>query len=149
MPEDEISKIILDSKNELEILRQLHILAQTETLSIEKQDWDQLQKIVDAKEKLVLDLSNTEQRMVHLGGADLVSWGLFSQEQKDLMRKIKADSSDLIEKINLVEKRNLTLLEGIKSESIRASLQIQQYQQLLQSYLSMQDQPPQISQVVE
>ncbi len=149
MPEDIVSKVMSECGDELKLLRQLHILAQTETLNIESQDWEQLHQIVEDKKRLVLDISKVEQRIVGMGVADLLIRQLCSREQRELLMKLREDLAGMLEKIDRVEKRNLTLLEGIKAESIRASRQIQQYQQALQSYLSTNSQIPKISKLAE
>jgi hypothetical protein len=149
MPEDIFPKVLAECDAELKLLRQLHILAQTESLHIESQDWERLLHVVEDKKRVVQDISRVEHRVARLGIADFLRQQMFSEEQKDLLGKVKKDLAGLAEKINQVDNQNRILLEGIKAESIRASRQIQQYQKVLQSYLSNQSQIPKISQVAE
>jgi hypothetical protein len=146
---DSTNKIVAGAEKEFELLRNLHILAQTETLSIEAQNWEQVRSIVGDKEKLVLSLVATEQEQMILAGPNPFSQGIFSFEEGETIRRLKEESAWLLAKIKKVEEHNMILLEAVKSDAIRASRQIQHYRQIVQSYLSSQGQAPKISRLVE
>lgn len=149
MRADWISVIFLNAKKQLELLRELHIQSQTETLNIEAHEWEQLNRTVADKEKIVHKILLLEEEIKSQLESNSTNRDLISEDDKALLRGIDQERFSLQEKITRVEQQNLTLLQGAKAEAIRQSQQIRQYEKVVQNYLSSQNQVAKISQFAE
>jgi hypothetical protein len=146
---DLASLIILNAQKQLTLLGELHIQAQTETLNIESQNWEQLTRTMATKEDLVNQITLLEIELKDQLKKGSLNKDAISLESREIIPRIDTERIQLREKIIQVERRNLTLLEGAKAEAIRGSQQIRQYEKVMQTYLSSQSQVSKISQIAD
>jgi hypothetical protein len=143
------SLIFLNARKQLELLKELHIQSQTETLNIEAHQWEQLNQAVAVKEKIVHKILQLEEELKSQHERNSSNLASLSEDDQALLRGIDQERFSLREKITQVEQQNLVLLEGAKAEAIRQSQQIRQYEKVIQNYLSSRVQVSKISQIVE
>jgi len=122
MNEDsEKSDLIQLVRCEVSLLHQLHILSQTESLIIEKDELTGLGEVVARKKSIVEALWGHVERL----GACLCSkeetLSGYSSTQKRELELLRIEASDLIQRIASVDKENMERLECFKSKAVEDS----------------------------
>jgi flagellar biosynthesis/type III secretory pathway chaperone len=123
-------------QQELSLLRQLHLAAQTEYLAIENEDSAELARVVAEKEMLVARIDLLEKEITEFRQEYPALMKDISTEQKKRLSQIKNEGLDLIDAINHVDSENKDLLEKMKDSAIARTHQIHQSRQLLHAYFS-------------
>ncbi|HEX4997699.1 MAG TPA: hypothetical protein VFY29_05715 [Terriglobia bacterium] len=111
----------------VELLEQLHTLAQTETLIIEARNPDDLIAVAEAKAQLV-------NRLLEVNDSIHCFTQSTSRRRRPELSDFKLKALQLIERISRVEEGNLKRLESAKQEVIQRSRALQDDRRLLSAY---------------
>ena len=149
MTRDCKSKVVSRLEEEIILLRQLHLQAQTEMLALEGRDWDSLQGSLEIKENLIRQIAQVEKNILELIQPAKSLSGFFPQAQESKAQTLKKEGIDLVRRINKVEEKNRALLEVIRTDAMKEAQQLQQAQRVFQAYLARKEAPQFISRLVE
>jgi hypothetical protein len=128
------SDLIQLMKAEVSLLHQLHVLSQTESLIMDKQDLSGLEEVVARKGLIVQDLWTH----VNLLGLlletqpDLMSG--CNSIQKEELEFLRGEANHLIERITRVDDDNLVRLQSIKNKTVEDSHLVHQNVVLNKAY---------------
>ena len=136
-------------RSEVSLLHQLHILSQTESLILEKEDLTGLEEVVARKRSIV------EALWTHV---DLLEGCLypqndglsgFSPTQKQELELIRGEANDLIQRISRVDEENLKRLDSFRSEVVEDSHLVHQNLAIQKAYTPSQTLASQLSQFAD
>jgi len=136
------SDLIQLVKGEVSLLHQLHILSQTESLIIEKDDLTGLEEVVARKKSIVEALWGHVDRL----GACLCSQeevlSRYSSTQKRELELLRIEANDLIQRITSVDNENMERLEYFKAKTVEDSHLVHQHLAIHKAYTPPQQTIP-------
>jgi cell division protein FtsB len=133
-----MSDLIQLMKAEVSLLHQLHVLSQTESLILEKQDISGLEEVVSRKGAIVQELW-THVNLLDLllqTQPDLLSGVAFAQKEE--LESLRGEADHLIKRIKKVDDENLVRLDYIKNKAIEESHVVHQNVALHKAYAPSQ-----------
>ncbi len=136
-------------KTEVSLLHQLHILSQTESLILEKDDLTGLEEVVARKRSIVESLWSHVERLnsclprqdKHLSG--------YSPAQKQELELFRIEANYLIQRIAKVDQENLERLESFKNKAVGDSHLVHQDLAIHKAYTLPQTISSQFSQLAD
>jgi hypothetical protein len=133
-------------KSEVSLLHQLHILSQTESLILEKDDLAGLEEVVARKKSIVETLwSHVERLGSCLFGKDGALSG-YSSAQRQELELLRFEANHLIQRIANVDRENMERLECFRSKAVEDSHLAHQHLAIQKAYtLSQQNMSAQFS----
>ncbi len=135
---ERVAFLIEGIEAELVLLRELHILSQTESLILENDRMEDLAEIVSQKEVTVARLSElTELLTPRLQAVTRLLASATFQERQSLAF-LKTEGMQLLHQIQRIDSSNRLRLEEFRNQSIQSSHQIQQEKLIHRAYDSVQ-----------
>ena len=144
-----VESLIEQLQTEVSLLQQLHILSQTEYLVLEKEDYSELQEIVELKEALVMQIGHQEDHLTRMLSASEPILSIISSQQREVVHSLKLEALTLLEHINRVEAANRVCVERFKADTIHTSYALHQDRKLLRTYDSTHGASSLISHLVD
>jgi hypothetical protein len=129
-----VESLIEQLQTEISLLQQLHILSQTEHLVLEKEDYAELQGIVEIKEALVQQIGHQEDHLTRMLRASEQILCTISPQQREVVQSLKYEALTLLEHINRVEAGNRLCVERFKADTVHTSYALHQDRKLLRTY---------------
>ena len=125
-------------KSEVSLLHQLHILAQTESLILEKEDLTGLEEVV-ARKRSIFDVlwSHVEQLDNCLRSQAEALPGYSPAQQREL-ELLRIEANHLIQRISNVDQENLEQLEHIRAKAVEDSHLVDRHLAIHKAYTSPQ-----------
>jgi hypothetical protein len=128
------SDLIQLLKGEVSLLHQLHILSQTESLILEKDDLTGLEEVVARKKSIVETLwSHVERLGSCLCSKDEALSG-YSFAQKQELELLRFEANHLIQRIANVDRENMERLECFRSKAVEDSHLVHQHLAIHKAY---------------
>ena len=125
----ELETLIAELSAGIEVLQELHILAQTQSLFLESGDLSGLTDVVEAKERLVIRLQETKSAFSHsLSAAE------FKVNETPEVKCLKERAVYLLERIAEVEAKNQSRLQKLRADAVEQSQKLQESRKLSQTY---------------
>ena len=144
-----VESLIEQLQTEVSLLQQLHILSQTEYLTLEKENFNELKEIVEIKEALVQQIAHQEEHLTRTMRASEPLLSNASVQQQEKVSILKQEALTLLEHIGRVEARNRMYVERFKAEAIDSSYTLYQNRKLHQTYDPHRAAPTLISQLAD
>jgi hypothetical protein len=143
------SDLIQLMKAEVSLLHQLHVLSQTESLILEKQDLSGLEEVAARKGSIVQDLWTHVNLLELLLQAQPDPVSGFNSTQKEELEFLRREADHLIKRIAKVDDENLVRLEDIKNKAIEDSHRVHQDVALHKAYAPSQTTNKQFSHLAD
>ena len=118
------------------LLERLHVLSQTEALVLETSNLIELPGLVAAKEAIVEEIRQTDQRLIATLAEAEPSWCQVPAATRESLRQIKERTFLLIKRISEVEENNRIRLEGLRAETVTSLQIVREDQKLHHAYHS-------------
>jgi hypothetical protein len=124
-----IETLIAELKAGIAVLQELHTLAQTQSLFLESGDLTGLGNMVEAKERLVNRLQETNSAFSHA-----LSVAEFQKLETPEVKGLKERAVFLLQRIAEVEARNRIRLQELKTDAVERSQKLQESRKISETY---------------
>jgi flagellar biosynthesis/type III secretory pathway chaperone len=131
---EKVGFLIEQIESEVALLRQLHILSQTESLTLETGKLDSLQEVVVQKEAIVAELSRLSESLTQKlrSGSPILTRATFQERQA--LAFLKTEGVQLLHQIQCIDSNNRLRLEEFKTQSVESSHQLHQELRVHRAY---------------
>ena len=131
---EKVGSLIEQIESEVVLLRQLHILSQTESLILETRKVESLQEVVTQKEAIVAELSRLSESLTQKlkSGATILARATFQERQA--LAFLKTEGVQLLHQIQRIDSNNRLRLEEFKTQSVESSHQLHQELRVHRAY---------------
>ena len=146
---EKVGSLIEQIESEVALLRQLHILSQTESLILEARKVESLGDVVDQKEAIVTELSGLAESLTRKlkSGTAILARATFQERQA--LAFLKTEGVQLLHQIQRIDSNNRLSLEEFKTQSVESSHQLHQELRLQRAYDPSQPQAGQFSELAD
>ena len=146
---DKVGSLIEQIESEVALLRQLHILSQTESLILETKKVESLEEVVSQKEAIVTKLSGLAESLSQKlkSGTAILSQATFQERQA--LAFLKTEGVQLLHQIQRIDSNNRLRLEEFKTQSVESSHQLHQELRVHRAYDASQPQARQFSELAD
>lgn len=146
---ERVGAFIEHIESEVALLRQLHILSQTESLILETSQVGSLAEVVSQKEAIITKLSGLVEPMTQKlkSGTAVLERATFQERQT--LAFLKTEGGLLLDQINRIDSNNRLRLEEFKTQSVQTSHQLHQEWRVHRTYDLSQPQSKQFSELVD
>jgi hypothetical protein len=131
---EKVGSLIEQIESEVVLLRQLHILSQTESLILETRKVESLQEVVLQKEAIVAELSRLSDSLTQKlkSGRTILAQATFQERQA--LAFLKTEGVQLLHQIQRIDSNNRLRLEEFKTQSVESSHQLHQELRVHRAY---------------
>ena len=146
---EKVSSLIEQIESEVALLRQLHVLSQTESLTLEAKGVDSLDEVVAQKEAIVAELARLSELLTQKlkSGTTILSRATFQERQA--LAFLKTEGVQLLHQIQRIDSSNRLRLEEFKAQSVESSHQLHQELRVHRAYDSSLPQARQFSELAD
>ena len=149
LSEDKVGSIIELIEREVTLLRQLHILSQTESLILEARKVESLNEVVSQKENIVGELSRLAETMTQMLNVDTEILARATFQERQALAFLKTEGVELLDQIQRTDSCNRLRLDEYKTQSVESSHQLHQELRVHRAYDPSQRQANQFSQLAD
>ena len=131
---EKLGSLIEQIESEVALLRQLHILSQTESLTLETRKAESLEEVVTQKEAIVAELSRLSESLTQKlkSGTTILARATFQERQA--LAFLKTEGVQLLHQIQRIDSNNRLRLEEFKTQSVESSHQLHQELRVHRAY---------------
>ena len=131
---EKLGLLIEQIESEVALLRQLHILSQTESLTLETRKVESLEDVVTQKEAIVTELSRLSESLTQKlkSGTTILARATFQERQA--LAFLKTEGVQLLHQIQRIDSNNRLRLEEFKTQSVESSHQLHQELRVHRAY---------------
>jgi flagellar biosynthesis/type III secretory pathway chaperone len=131
---EKVGSLIEQIECEVALLRQLHILSQTESLTLETRKAESLEEVVTQKEAIVAELSRLSECLTQKlkPGTAILARATFQERQA--LAFLKTEGVQLLHQIQRIDSNNRLRLEEFKTQSVESSHQLHQELRVHRAY---------------
>lgn len=146
---EKVGCLIEQIESEVALLRQLHVLSQTESLTLEEKRIDSLDEVVNQKEAIVAALSRLSELLTQKlrSGTTVLARATFQERQA--LAFLKTEGVQLLHQIQRIESSNRLRLEEFRAQSVESSHQLHQELRVHRAYDLAQLQSRQFSELAD
>lgn len=133
-----VGSLIDEIESEVALLRQLHVLSQTESLILESNQVESLDEVVRQREAVVSELAGVAESLTQRlkSSATILARATFQERQA--LAFLKTEGVQLLHQIQNIDSRSRLRLEEFKNQSIESSHQLHQERRVHRAYESVQ-----------
>jgi hypothetical protein len=149
LPEEKMACLIEQMEAEVVLLRQLHVLSQTESLILETKTVEALEEVITQKEAIVAELSGLFESLSKKlkSGTAILARATFQERQA--LSFLKTEGVQLLHQIQRIDSNNRLRLEEFKTQSVESSHQLHQELRVYRAYDPCLPQARQFSELVD
>jgi len=146
---ERVGSLIEQIESEVALLRQLHVLSQTESLTLEAKGIDSLDEVVAQKEAIVAELARLSELLTQKlkSGTTILARATFQERQA--LAFLKTEGVQLLHQIQRIDSNNRLRLEEFKAQSVESSHQLHQELRVHRAYDRSQPQARQFSELAD
>ena len=146
---EKVSSLIEQIESEVALLRQLHVLSQTESLTLEAKGIDSLDEVIAQKEAIVGELARLSELLTQKlkSGTTILARATFQERQA--LAFLKTEGVQLLHQIQRIDSSNRLRLEEFKAQSVESSHQLHQELRVHRAYDRSQPQARQFSELAD
>ena len=131
---EKVGTLIEQIESEVSLLRQLHILSQTESLTLESRKIESLQEVVLQKEVLVAELSHLSESLTQKLTSSTTILARATFQERQALAFLKTEGIQLLHQIQRIDSNNRLRLEEFKTQSVESSHQLHQELRVHRAY---------------
>jgi flagellar biosynthesis/type III secretory pathway chaperone len=146
---EKVGSLIDQIESELALVRQLHVLSQTESLILETREMESLQDVVSQKEAIVAELSNMAEALTKKLKSSTAILARATFQERQALAFLKTEGVQLLHQIQRIDSNNRLRLEEFKSQSVESSHQLHQELRVQRAYDGSHPQAKQFSELAD
>jgi FlgN protein len=144
-----VGSLIEQIETEVALLRELHVLSQTELLILETNKVESLEDVVIQKEAIIAKLASMAESLSQKLKAGAASLAGATFQERQALAFLKTEGVQLLHQIRHIDSSNRLRLEEFKSQSVESSHQLHQELRVHRAYDSSQPRSKQFSQLAD
>lgn len=154
IPEDpptaeKVASLIEHLESEVALLRQLHVLSQTESLILETEQLECLDEVVSKKRGIVAEISALAESLNQKLKSGTPSLGRATFQERQALAFLKTEGVQLLHQIQRIDSENRLRLEEFKAQSVESSHQLHRELRVNRAYDPSQPQARQFSELAD
>jgi hypothetical protein len=146
---EKVGSLIDQIESELALVRQLHVLSQTESLILETREMESLKEVVSQKEAIVAELSNMAESLTQKLKSSTAILARATFQERQALAFLKTEGVQLLHQIQHIDSNNRLRLEEFKSQSVESSHQLHQELRVQRAYDRSHPQAKQFSELAD
>jgi hypothetical protein len=146
---EKVGSLIEQIESEVALLRQLHILSQTESLILEARKVESLEEVVSQKEAIVTELSGLAESLTQKLKSATAILARATFQERQALAFLKTEGVQLLHQIQRIDSNNRLRLEEFKTQSVESSHQLHQEMRIHRAYDLAQPQARQFSELAD
>jgi len=146
---EKVGSLIEQIESEVALVRQLHILSQTESLILEARKVESLEEVVSQKEAIVAKLSGLAESLTEKLKSATVILARATFQERQALAFLKTEGVQLLHQIQRIDSNNRLRLEEFKTQSVESSHQLHQELRVHRAYDLAQPQARQFSELAD
>ena len=131
---EKVGSLIEQIESEVVLLRQLHILSQTESLTLETRKAESLEEVVAQKEAIVAELSRLSECLTQKLKSGTTALARATFQERQALAFLKTEGVQLLHQIQRIDSSNRLRLEELKTQSVESSHQLHQELRIHRAY---------------
>jgi hypothetical protein len=146
---EKVGSLIDQIESELALVRQLHVLSQTESLILETREMESLKNVVSQKEAIVAELSTMAESLTQKLKNSTAILARATFQERQALAFLKTEGVQLLHQIQRIDSNNRLRLEEFKSQSVESSHQLHQELRVQRAYDRSHPQAKQFSELAD
>ena len=131
---EKVQSLIDQIGSEVALVRQLHVLSQTESLILETREMESLTVVVSQKEAIVAELTSMTESLTQKLKTSTAILSRATFQERQALAFLKTEGMQLLHQIHCIDSKNRLRLEEFKAQSVESSHQLHQELRIHRAY---------------